>query len=102
MGCLSWWWVEISRPRDALRDQGWFFNVFVFCLVKTATKGDVKHSVLFDTGPEEEAWERNVKRLRADLSRVELIQLSHWHRDHSGLFPRTVHYFHVWKEQLTC
>ncbi|KAL2219278.1 metallo-beta-lactamase superfamily protein [Thermoascus aurantiacus ATCC 26904] len=53
-------------------------------ILVTATKGDVKHSVLFDTGPEEEAWERNVKRLRADLSRVELIQLSHWHRDHSG------------------
>ncbi|TVY87223.1 hypothetical protein LAWI1_G005311 [Lachnellula willkommii] len=50
----------------------------------TATKGRVKHSVLFDTGPEEEAWERNAERLVADISSVDVIQLSHWHRDHSG------------------
>ena len=53
-------------------------------LMITATKGAVSHTVLFDTGPEEAAWERNVKRLRPDLSKIELIQLSHWHRDHSG------------------
>jgi metal-dependent hydrolase (beta-lactamase superfamily II) len=53
---------------------------------QTGTKGDVSHSVLFDAGPEEDAWERNAKRLRADLASVEVIQLSHWHRDHSGLF----------------
>jgi len=40
--------------------------------------------MLFDTGPEEDVWERNVKRLRPDLSSIELIHLSHWHRDHSG------------------
>lgn len=51
---------------------------------QTATKGDKKHSVLFDAGPEGDAWERNVKRLRPDLSCVEVVQLSHWHRDHSG------------------
>ena len=50
------------------------------------TKGDQKHAVLFDAGPEEDAWERNVKRLRSDLASVEVIQLSHWHRDHSGWF----------------
>lgn len=54
---------------------------------QTATKRDKKHAVLFDAGPEEDAWERNVKRLRPDLASVELIQLSHWHRDHSGLLP---------------
>ena len=53
---------------------------------QTATKGDTKHSVLFDAGPEEEAWERNVKRLHHALCSVDLIQLSHWHRDHSGLY----------------
>lgn len=42
------------------------------------------HSVLFDVGPEEDIWERNVKRLRPDLASVEVVQLSHWHRDHSG------------------
>lgn len=53
-------------------------------LMITATKGSTSHTVLFDTGPEESAWERNVTRLRPDLSKIELIQLSHWHRDHSG------------------
>ena len=53
-------------------------------ILQTATKGDQKHSILFDAGPEEEAWERNVRRMKPDLSAVELVQLSHWHRDHSG------------------
>lgn len=53
-------------------------------LMITATKGSAKHTILFDTGPEESAWERNVQRLRPDLSKIELIQLSHWHCDHSG------------------
>jgi 7,8-dihydropterin-6-yl-methyl-4-(beta-D-ribofuranosyl)aminobenzene 5'-phosphate synthase len=42
--------------------------------------------MLFDTGPEEDVWERNVNRLRPDLSSIELIHLSHWHRDHSGKY----------------
>lgn len=53
-------------------------------LMITATKGDEKHTMLFDTGPEESAWERNATRLRADISSIEHIHLSHWHRDHSG------------------
>ena len=40
--------------------------------------------MLFDTGPEEHIWELNAKRLGADIARIETIQLSHWHRDHSG------------------
>ncbi|KAL4923504.1 cytochrome P450 [Aspergillus undulatus] len=59
-------------------------------ILLTATKGDQKHSVLFDAGPEEEAWQRNVRRMRPDLSSVELVQLSHWHRDHSGGLLRAV------------
>lgn len=55
-------------------------------LMVTATGGDKKqkHTMLFDTGPEESAWERNATRLRADLASIEHIHLSHWHRDHSG------------------
>ncbi|KAJ5692250.1 hypothetical protein N7462_001673 [Penicillium macrosclerotiorum] len=59
-------------------------------IMVTATKGDKKHTMLFDAGPEEDIWERNVKRLRPDLSSVEVIQLSHWHRDHSGGLPRAI------------
>lgn len=53
---------------------------------QTATKNGVKRTVLFDTGPEEDVWERNVKRLKSDISQIELIVLSHWHRDHSGIY----------------
>ncbi|KAF3390492.1 hypothetical protein F1880_009008 [Penicillium rolfsii] len=59
-------------------------------ILVTATKGNKKHAVLFDAGPEEDAWERNVKRLRPDLASVEVIQLSHWHRDHSGGLCRAI------------
>lgn len=53
------------------------------CLV-TAYRGDARHTVLFDTGPEEYAFERNVTRLGADLGKVESIVLSHGHWDHAG------------------
>lgn len=46
--------------------------------------------MLFDTGPEEAAWERNAKRLRPNLHDIELIHLSHWHRDHSGGMLRAI------------
>ncbi|KAL4918584.1 cytochrome P450 [Aspergillus aurantiobrunneus] len=67
-------------------------------ILLTATKGDQKHSILFDAGPEEEAWERNVRRMRPDLSSVELVQLSHWHRDHSGGLLRAVRMINDAKE----
>ncbi|PWY92794.1 metallo-beta-lactamase superfamily protein [Aspergillus heteromorphus CBS 117.55] len=59
-------------------------------ILVTATKDGERHTLLFDAGPEGEAWERNVKRLRPDLSAVELVQLSHWHRDHSGGLQRAI------------
>ena len=55
-----------------------------FSALVTATRGDVKHSVLFDSGPEDFAFERNTQRLGADLGSVEAIVLSHGHWDHSG------------------
>ena len=53
------------------------------CLV-TAHRGDTSHTILFDTGPEEYAFERNVTRLAADLGTIESIILSHGHWDHAG------------------
>ncbi|KKZ57809.1 hypothetical protein EMCG_05560 [[Emmonsia] crescens] len=50
----------------------------------TAVKGDERRTMLFDAGPTEESWGRNAERLKLELSSVERIQLSHWHRDHSG------------------
>ena len=53
-------------------------------LMITGIAGDERRTILFDAGPEESAWERNAKRLRADVGKIEALQLSHWHRDHSG------------------
>jgi 7,8-dihydropterin-6-yl-methyl-4-(beta-D-ribofuranosyl)aminobenzene 5'-phosphate synthase len=53
------------------------------CLV-TAVRGGERRTLLFDSGPEEYAFERNVTRLGADLAPVEAIVLSHGHWDHAG------------------
>jgi 7,8-dihydropterin-6-yl-methyl-4-(beta-D-ribofuranosyl)aminobenzene 5'-phosphate synthase len=53
------------------------------CLV-TASRGGERRTLLFDSGPEEYAFERNVTRLGADLAPVEAIVLSHGHWDHAG------------------
>jgi 7,8-dihydropterin-6-yl-methyl-4-(beta-D-ribofuranosyl)aminobenzene 5'-phosphate synthase len=53
------------------------------CLV-TAYRGGSSHTVLFDTGPEQYAFERNVSRLGVDLGGVESVVLSHGHWDHAG------------------
>ena len=53
------------------------------CLI-TVHRGDRRHTVLFDTGPEDYAFERNVTRLGVDLGVVESIVLSHGHWDHAG------------------
>lgn len=53
------------------------------CLV-VAHRGNTRHAVLFDTGPEDYAFERNITRLDADLGAVESIVLSHGHWDHAG------------------
>jgi 7,8-dihydropterin-6-yl-methyl-4-(beta-D-ribofuranosyl)aminobenzene 5'-phosphate synthase len=53
------------------------------CLI-TVERGGVRRTMLFDSGPEEYAFERNVTRLAADLAPVEAIMLSHGHWDHAG------------------
>ena len=53
------------------------------CMV-VAHRGATRRAVLFDTGPEEYAFERNTTRLDADLGMVESIVLSHGHWDHAG------------------
>jgi 7,8-dihydropterin-6-yl-methyl-4-(beta-D-ribofuranosyl)aminobenzene 5'-phosphate synthase len=59
------------------------------CLV-TAKTGDVKHSLLFDTGPDDWVFERNATRLSAPLGEVEAMMLSHGHWDHGGAMPRAL------------
>jgi 7,8-dihydropterin-6-yl-methyl-4-(beta-D-ribofuranosyl)aminobenzene 5'-phosphate synthase len=53
-------------------------------LLITATRGARRRTVLFDSGPEEYAFERNSRRLGVDLGIVESVVLSHGHWDHAG------------------
>jgi len=53
------------------------------CLV-TAWRGEARHSVLFDTGPEADILLRNIARLGVDPGTIEGIVLSHGHFDHVG------------------
>jgi 7,8-dihydropterin-6-yl-methyl-4-(beta-D-ribofuranosyl)aminobenzene 5'-phosphate synthase len=59
-------------------------------LLLTASQGNVKHSLLFDAGPEGEVFKRNVSKLNANLGAVEAVVLSHGHWDHAGGFLTAV------------
>lgn len=56
----------------------------------TVWRGAQGHTLLFDTGPDEAVFERNVDRLGFDMGRVEGIVLSHGHWDHSGAMLRAL------------
>ncbi len=56
----------------------------------TARRQDRAHTLLFDSGPEAYAFERNCTRLEIDLGAVEAIVLSHGHWDHSGGMLKTL------------
>ncbi len=59
------------------------------CLI-TARTGDAAHTLLFDTGPDDWVFERNVTRLGAGLGAVGALVLSHGHWDHGGAMPRAL------------
>ena len=63
------------------------------CLI-TVAKGGLRRTILFDTGPEEYVFERNVSRLGADLSQVDGIVLSHGHWDHAGALLLALNLIH--------
>jgi 7,8-dihydropterin-6-yl-methyl-4-(beta-D-ribofuranosyl)aminobenzene 5'-phosphate synthase len=50
----------------------------------TVRRAGETRRILFDTGPDEEVWARNVDRLRIDLGAIDAIVLSHGHWDHGG------------------
>ena len=68
-------------------------------LMITGVKDGQRHSILFDTGPEEHVWERNAQRLKAEIGRIEAVQLSHWHRDHSGGMLKVLEMIHEAKKK---
>jgi 7,8-dihydropterin-6-yl-methyl-4-(beta-D-ribofuranosyl)aminobenzene 5'-phosphate synthase len=59
------------------------------CLI-TAHEGERSRTLLFDTGPEDWVFERNVVRLGADIGAVEAMVLSHGHWDHAGAMVRAL------------
>jgi 7,8-dihydropterin-6-yl-methyl-4-(beta-D-ribofuranosyl)aminobenzene 5'-phosphate synthase len=59
-------------------------------LLITVRRGQESHTCLFDTGPEEWVFERNVSRLGVDLGVVDALVLSHGHWDHAGAMPRAL------------
>jgi 7,8-dihydropterin-6-yl-methyl-4-(beta-D-ribofuranosyl)aminobenzene 5'-phosphate synthase len=56
----------------------------------TAWRGDVPRTLLFDTGPDPDVFERNVERLGFDMGSVDAMVLSHGHWDHAGAMPRAL------------
>ncbi|MBK7472022.1 MAG: MBL fold metallo-hydrolase [Betaproteobacteria bacterium] len=56
----------------------------------TAWRGDTAHTLLFDTGPDDWVFERNVDRLGFDMGSVEAMVLSHGHWDHCGAMVRAL------------
>ena len=56
----------------------------------TAWRGGEAHTLLFDTGPDDWVFERNVDRLGFDMGRVEGLVLSHGHWDHAGAMLRAL------------
>ncbi|KTD30687.1 MBL fold metallo-hydrolase [Legionella maceachernii] len=55
-------------------------------LLLTASSGRIRHSILFDAGPEGEVFLRNMNKLKIDPTIIEEIVLSHGHWDHAGGF----------------
>ncbi|WVQ74698.1 hypothetical protein IAR50_004302 [Cryptococcus sp. DSM 104548] len=58
-------------------------------LIKTTT-GDQEHQVLLDSGPESSSIARNISAMSIDLTSLDALFLSHWHRDHSGGISRVL------------
>jgi 7,8-dihydropterin-6-yl-methyl-4-(beta-D-ribofuranosyl)aminobenzene 5'-phosphate synthase len=56
----------------------------------TASQGSTSRTLLFDTGPDDSVFERNVERLRFDMGSIDGIVLSHGHWDHCGAMLRAL------------
>jgi 7,8-dihydropterin-6-yl-methyl-4-(beta-D-ribofuranosyl)aminobenzene 5'-phosphate synthase len=60
------------------------------CAITVRFGGGKEKTLLFDTGPDEAVFERNVGRLGFDMGCVDAIVLSHGHWDHAGAMVRAL------------
>jgi 7,8-dihydropterin-6-yl-methyl-4-(beta-D-ribofuranosyl)aminobenzene 5'-phosphate synthase len=58
-----------------------------FSALVTTHRGNVSHTVLFDTGVSPDGMATNFERLGLDVAAIEVVVLSHGHFDHAGGFP---------------
>lgn len=63
----------------------------LYYVLQTTERKNTAYSLIFDTGPDPRAFERNYAALDvANTASIERIVLSHWHRDHSGAITSLV------------
>ncbi|UWU16817.1 MBL fold metallo-hydrolase (plasmid) [Rhizobium sullae] len=88
--------VETEFARHRRRGMRWLSGKCLCCAAHglscliAARTGSASRTLLFDTGPEEWVFERNVVRLGVDLGEVGAVMLSHGHWDHGGAMPRAL------------
>ena len=88
--------VESELPRLARRGLRLWSGQCMCCAAHgfscavTAWHGDISRTLLFDTGPDNWVFERNVQRLGFDMGSVDAIVLSHGHWDHAGAMLRAL------------
>lgn len=85
-GEMSYLWR--SRRIKEMSGKGLASAAHGLSCILTAWRGTERRTVLFDAGPEDDVFERNVTRLGIDLAPVDACVLSHGHWDHAGAFPR--------------
>ncbi len=66
-----------------------------FSCAITVWRGSVSRTLLFDTGPDNWVFERNVDRLGFDMGSIDGIVLSHGHWDHCGAMLRALEMIHL-------
>lgn len=58
-----------------------------FSALVATRRGNIWHTVLFDTGVSPDGMANNFERLGLDAAAIEVVVLSHGHFDHAGGFP---------------
>ncbi|HZH05038.1 MAG TPA: MBL fold metallo-hydrolase [Lautropia sp.] len=88
--------VETEFTRHLRRGMRWVSGKCLCCAAHglscliTTRSGPASRTLLFDSGPDEWVFERNVVRLGVDLGDVGAVVLSHGHWDHAGAMPRAL------------